>query len=116
VHPSGPHTGALFVQGTVDGRRFDDVHGIGWRLVAVDIDTDAIDASQREWFESIGGRVVRLAPPDVVYGRWFAEHDTVAALQRPDFHLYGTATTAAAASKLLADLRGHLTSLQGAST
>ena len=30
---------------------------------------------------------------DPVYGRWFSEHDATAALQRPDFHLYGTAAS-----------------------
>lgn len=116
VHASAPHAGHLFVQGTIDGRRFDDVHGLGWCLVTLDIDVDAIEPSIREWFASIGGRVVHLTEPDPVYPRWFAEHDTVAALQRPDFHLYGTATTAAEASTLLEDLRSHLTCLEGATT
>jgi hypothetical protein len=118
VHPTAPHAGELFVQGTVAGRLFDDVHGAGWRLVTVDIDANAIDETTRAWFESIGGRVVPLPDPEPVYGRWFAGHDTAAALQRPDFHLYGTAPTAAAASDLLVDLRHHLTAsaLQGAST
>jgi hypothetical protein len=35
VHPAAPHAGALFVQGTVDGRLFDDAEGVGWRLVTV---------------------------------------------------------------------------------
>jgi hypothetical protein len=43
-----------------------------------------------------------------MFVRWFAEHDTTCALQRPDFYLYGTAPTAAAATSLLADLRNHL--------
>jgi 3-(3-hydroxy-phenyl)propionate hydroxylase len=119
VHPSAPHAGELFVQGTVDGKRFDDVRGTGWRLVTVDLDRHQIDPSLRAWFETIGGHVVPLAPPDAVYGCWFAERDTAAALQRPDFHLYGTATTAAGASALLDDLRHRLTTplptLQGAS-
>jgi 2-polyprenyl-6-methoxyphenol hydroxylase-like FAD-dependent oxidoreductase len=119
VHDAtAPHAGALFVQGTVDGHRFDDVHGAGWRLVSIDpdADADAIGRSERAWFESIGGRVVHLADPDPTYRRWFAAHDTAVALQRPDFHLYGTATTTTGASQLLADLRRHLTSLQGATT
>jgi hypothetical protein len=42
---------------------------------------------------------------DEVYGRWFTEHDATAALQRPDFHLYGTATSAAGAATLVEHLR-----------
>jgi 2-polyprenyl-6-methoxyphenol hydroxylase-like FAD-dependent oxidoreductase len=108
IHRAAPHAGELFVQGTVNGRWFDDVHGAGWRLVTVDDDTAAIDATNREWFESIGGKVVPLREPDVVYRRWFGEHNAVCALQRPDFHLYGTATDAAGASALLTDLRQQL--------
>jgi hypothetical protein len=40
--------------------------------------------------------------------RWFAEHGTTWALQRPDFHLYGTATDAGGAVTLLTDLRARL--------
>jgi 2-polyprenyl-6-methoxyphenol hydroxylase-like FAD-dependent oxidoreductase len=123
VHATSPHAGALFVQGEVRGRCFDDANGAGWRLVSVDADNRGIDRDLVAWFESIGGRVVTLTQPDHVYGRWFAEHDTTCALQRPDFHLYGTATTAAGARALLADLRRRLTSdeadnnaLQGAPT
>jgi 2-polyprenyl-6-methoxyphenol hydroxylase-like FAD-dependent oxidoreductase len=118
VHRTAPHSGSVFVQGAADGRLFDDVHGAGWRLVTVGIDTGAIDPAARAWFASIGGRVLPLADPDPVHVRWFAEHAASAALQRPDFHLYGTATTTAGASALLHDLRHHLTAatLQGAST
>jgi 2-polyprenyl-6-methoxyphenol hydroxylase-like FAD-dependent oxidoreductase len=108
VHPASPHAGHLFVQGTVAGRLFDDVHGAGWRLVTIDLDTSAIDSAARRWFESIGGKIVRLDRPDALYGRWFIDHDVTCALQRPDFHLYGTATTAALATSLLDDLRAHL--------
>ena len=36
IDAGSPHAGSLFVQGTVGGRRFDDVHGAGWRLVTID--------------------------------------------------------------------------------
>ena len=110
VHATSPHAGALFVQGEVRGGRFDDVNGVGWRLVTVDVDARGVDAAVVEWFETIGGRIVPLTEPGPVYGRWFAEHDTTWALQRPDFHLYGTATTAADTTALLNDLRRHFTS------
>jgi len=117
IHQTAAHAGHLFVQGSARGRPFDDVHGAGWRLVAVDLDVRAVDPRLVEWFETIGGRVVVLSEPDAVYRRWFTEHATSAALQRPDFHLYGTATGAAAATALLGDLRRDLTAhhaLQGA--
>jgi 2-polyprenyl-6-methoxyphenol hydroxylase-like FAD-dependent oxidoreductase len=111
VHPTAAHAGRQLVQGRVGGRPFDEVHGNGWRLVVdagAAVDPAAIGGDQRTWFESIGGRVVALAEPDPTYSRWFAEHDTACALQRPDFYLYGTASGAASATSLLDDLRHHL--------
>jgi 2-polyprenyl-6-methoxyphenol hydroxylase-like FAD-dependent oxidoreductase len=107
VHPCAPHRGQLFVQGQAEGRSFDDVHGAGWRLVTCDPVPVADD--DIAWFTGIGGRVIALAAPDPVHARWFAEHGTSWALQRPDFRLYGTATSAAEAARLLADLRHHIT-------
>jgi flavoprotein hydroxylase len=114
IHPTVPHAGRQLVQGTDRGRPFDDVHGTGWRLVVLGADFAAIGGDERAWFESIGGRVVALGDPDPLYVRWFAEHDTTCALQRPDFYLYGTAPTVATATTLLADLRNHLA--RGATT
>lgn len=111
IHPESAHAGTLFVQGQVDGGLFDDVHGAGWRLVSVDtgIAAATLHAPVLRWFESIGGRVVSVAgAPGDVYTHWFGEHGVRCALQRPDFHLYGTATDAAGASRLLDDLRLHL--------
>jgi 2-polyprenyl-6-methoxyphenol hydroxylase-like FAD-dependent oxidoreductase len=108
IHPSSPHAGHLFVQDTVDGRFFDDLYGAGWRLVTIDIDTTSTDPRARQWFESIGGQIVRVERPQTLYRRWFHEHDVTCALQRPDFHLYGTAATVAGASRLLDDLRAQL--------
>jgi resorcinol 4-hydroxylase (NADPH) len=115
VHDASPHAGHLFVQGRVDGRPFDDVHGAGWRLVTLGGDATGLDPALVGWFTAIGGRVVALADrdpanPDPVYARWFAEHEVTWALQRPDFLLYGTATDAdaAGADRLVAALRHHL--------
>ncbi len=129
VHASAPHAGRLFIQRKIEGRLFDDVHGTGWRLVTVNLDVHALDPDVREWFESIGGRIVvldDLRATDAcsfaehsAYMHWFAVHDTACALQRPDFHLYGTATTAPGASMLLDDLRRQLSAdhaLEGART
>ena len=108
IDPGSPHAGTLFVQGAVDGQRFDDVHGAGWRLVTIDAAPIDLEPAARDWFASIGGRVVTAAGDDDVYGRWFREHDATAALQRPDFHLYGTATSPAGAAALIDHLRTRL--------
>ena len=105
-----PHAGSLFVQGTIGGRRFDDVHGAGWRLVTIDPEPLELDPETRRWFASIGGRVVRVPADHPVYGRWFTEHDATAALQRPDFHLYGTARSPDRAAALIEHLRTRLVS------
>lgn len=108
VHPNAPHAGRLFVQGEVDGRPYDDVHGAGWTLITITTDMSAVDPGAVEWFASLGGRIVSITDPDPIYRRWFSEHATTCALQRPDFHLYGTATSPAGATALLDDLRHHL--------
>jgi hypothetical protein len=109
IHRSSPHAGKQFVQGCVEGQPFDGVHGVGWRLVTIGRPIETPD-----WFSAIGGRVVAITDPDETYARWFSEHDTAYALQRPDFYLYGTAATAEDAVTLLHDLGHHLA--QGALT
>lgn len=109
IDRDSPHAGALFLQGTIDGRLFDDIHGAGWCLVTVDPAPLDLDPATDAWFASIGGSVVTVAG-DAVYGRWFTEHHATAALQRPDFHLYGTATSPADAATLIAHLRTRLAS------
>ena len=108
IHPTAPHAGAQLVQGKDGSRPFDEVHGNGWRLVVLGSDVECIGRNERNWFESIGGRIVALADPDPLFIRWFSEHETACALQRPDFYLYGTAPTAKMATTLLADLRHDL--------
>ena len=110
VHPSSPHAGSQVVQGRIDDRLFDDVHGNGWRPVVHGTDPADIGADEQAWFSTIGGEVVRLTGPDPWFDRWFAEHGSACALQRPDFYLYGTAPDGAAATSLLAHLRKDLSS------
>ena len=93
----------------MDGHRFDDVHGAGWRLLTIDADPIELDADTHHWFASIGGAVVAVPPEDPTYRRWFHEHPSTAALQRPDFHLYGTAASPAEAVALVDHLRTRLT-------
>jgi len=117
VLAGSPHAGHLFLQGEVehDARRgrFDDVFGAGWRLVT--LAAPVIEPELRQWFAGIGGGVVSFAGPnpdavdvDGSYGKWFADHGVVAALQRPDFVLFGTAAQASEAADLLRSLQSAL--------
>ena len=113
VLPGSPKAGELFVQGDVvrDGlrMRFDDAVGAGWRLVTHG--TVPVDAALADWFASIGGAVVAvggepgLLDVDGTYGRWFAVNGVTAALQRPDFALFGTATEPSDVDALLRSLQ-----------
>lgn len=92
--PSSTAAGALFPQGTIDGRRADEVDGLGWRLVT------ASDADAGE----VGVRVLR----DPSLASWFREHDVTWALRRPDFHLYGTTADSDGARGLVDRMRTAL--------
>ena len=110
VHSSAPYAGALFVQGQVGDAYFDDVHGAGWRLVALNGTAKAPAGAATDWFDSVGGRIVVVDPDEPTFERWFAEHDAATwALQRPDFRLYGTASDTTDAERLLQELRADLT-------
>ncbi|HKY68154.1 MAG TPA: hypothetical protein VJM49_17350, partial [Acidimicrobiales bacterium] len=121
VRTGDPCAGELFVQGRVghDGtaRRFDDVHGVGWRLVTVDpAGHGTLAPEAAAWFADIGGAVVTVTPDadlDGAYSAWFATHGVVAALQRPDFHLFGAATAAGDVDALVDDLRRALPASSG---
>jgi flavoprotein hydroxylase len=110
VHPESPMAGEQFPQADVDGMRFDDVHGAGWRLVTDGAAADAavLDPELIEWFAALGGAVVAMGDTSPALSAWFDQHDTHWALQRPDFHLYGTAADAAGADALVGHLRSHL--------
>jgi hypothetical protein len=115
VFPGSPKAGELFVQGDVgrDGlrMRFDDAVGAGWRLVTHG--PVAVDAALVDWFASIGGTVVAVGVPGLVdvdgtYGRWFAVNGVIAALQRPDFALFGTAAEPSDVDGLVRSLQDRL--------
>jgi hypothetical protein len=106
THPEALHAGQLFGQCRIGKQLFDEVHGVGWRLVTLDAIAALTDDPLSAWFESLGGRVVGIDAPDaapwlVALGaRWF--------LQRPDFRLYGASPDASGAADLLHHLRHRL--------
>ena len=108
VAADSPLAGELFPQGVLGGHRFDDVHGVGWRLVTVGSHSSGLDPALVRWFETIGGVVVDVTGAAANLVAWFEAHDLRWALQRPDFYLFGTAPDLQGASALLADLRGQL--------
>jgi hypothetical protein len=92
---------------------FDDAVGAGWRLVTL-VDPE-LDADLARWFTSIGGAVVpvgsgpfAVADVEGAYASWFGERGLVAAMQRPDFALYGTATEGAEVASIVRSLRAAL--------
>jgi 2-polyprenyl-6-methoxyphenol hydroxylase-like FAD-dependent oxidoreductase len=108
VHPQAPLAGEPSLQPCLDAGWFDDVHGAGWRLVTTEPSADPLDADLVAWFESIGGAVVVLAGAAPDLAAWCEQHEVRWALQRPDFHLYGAAADAAAATTLLEHLQERL--------
>jgi 2-polyprenyl-6-methoxyphenol hydroxylase-like FAD-dependent oxidoreductase len=113
VRANSPMAGEQFPQGHQDGARFDDVHGTGFHLVTVDPAAADLDPDVAGWFATIGGAVVDVAGgwPDL--DAWFDAQGVRWALQRPDFHLFGTANDVTGAAALLDDLRQRLTSADG---
>ena len=121
ISAGSPHAGTVLPQGRVAGRvRLDDEVGVGWRLVMTPSTASELrallraEAALATWFARIGGRALSigtdgdLSDPDGTYLEWFDAHDASAALQRPDFHLYGTALDGRSALELLVELRGSL--------
>jgi flavoprotein hydroxylase len=113
-----PLAGMLFTQGRVTGadgapRLLDDVVGAGWHLVVATAEARAaVPADGESWLAERGGRVVapdELGDVDGTYADWFAAHGVVAVLQRPDLHVFGTATTPADVAPLLDAVRQALT-------
>lgn len=104
--------GELFVQGRVLHHGiptlFDDVAGAGWRLVVFGTEWFDLGSDDLAWFESLGGAVVAIDPADDcdgTYAGWFAAQGAVAALQRPDLHVFGSASNFTGVAELLSALR-----------
>ncbi len=120
-----PLAGKLSVQGVVSrpGRegRFDDVAGRGFQLIVADGDPlEQLSRERRALIDTLDMTVASLdadAPHGVsdMDGRltaWLSEHGTHAVLVRPDFYVFGSASSAEQLPALLDDLRSqlHLTS------
>jgi len=114
--------GGLFPQAAVRAKSgsglFDDVVGAGWCIVAATPGVlDLLTPMQRAAWERIGGRVAVVSPssPDVsvpgaledlsgTYAEWFAAHGAAAAVVRPDWYVFGTATDGGGLTALLGRL------------
>jgi len=114
-----PLAGHLFPQGEVrcgdEVGRFDDVVGGGFTLVSTVADpATVLGADLAAFFASVGGITAhvassaRVSDANGTYARWFAGNDVAAVLQRPDFHIFGTARKLDGAAKLVAALRAFL--------
>ena len=111
-----PAGGQLLPQGRVDlgdgPALLDDAVGTGWRLVTTDPALAAgLPSDLLDWFTSLGGAVVTIGPAadiDGTYAAWVEAHGVTTGLQRPDFHLFGTAADPLGAEHLVSDLRSAL--------
>jgi 3-(3-hydroxy-phenyl)propionate hydroxylase len=94
---------------------FDDLVGLGFRLVAVAAVFDEIFDDDARWFTDIGGAFVVVDDDGPVrdhagqYAAWFERHGVIAVLQRPDARIFGTATDGREVGALIAGLRAALT-------
>jgi hypothetical protein len=117
--------GQLFVQGRVHARidggvrigLFDDVVGRGWTLLGADRDPlEDLGDAQRAFFASLGGVTAHVgAHAPVVdlegrYGAYFERSGRRVALQRPDFHVFGTGKDPSDAGALVDALARQLAS------
>ncbi|KFG92316.1 hypothetical protein GQ56_0138095 [Burkholderia paludis] len=102
--PHSPGSGQLTPQGRIEigGKRglFDDLFGAGFALIARDRATlDRLSDENRRALDRQRAIVTHFGPGgcvdvDGIYGEYFAQHDVVALLARPDFYSYGSARAA----------------------
>ena len=114
-----PLAGHLFPQGEVRrgdvAGRFDDVVGRGFTLLSPAADpASLLPPDLARFLASLGGigaHVARRGPVHDVngsYAKWFAENGVGVVLQRPDFHVFGTAPGVDGAADLVRRLRNAL--------
>ena len=92
--------------------RFDDVAGRGFMIITREMEP-ALSAEDHAFWQSLGGRIVRLAADavedvDGVYTRLMDEYGCDVLIKRPDYYLFGACRRADLAAAL-ADLRAQLT-------
>lgn len=118
-----PRSGVLFIQGRVayEGKSglFDDVVGEGFSLLARGDPARVLREGQREFLDSIGTHVLRLALGETaggdafvdlegLYASWFEENGCGAVLVRPDFYVFGAVSGLEEVPDLVADLQAQL--------
>ncbi|WP_375433287.1 bifunctional 3-(3-hydroxy-phenyl)propionate/3-hydroxycinnamic acid hydroxylase [uncultured Friedmanniella sp.] len=114
VEPS-PGAGALVPQGRVsdgcEAGRFDEVLGHGWFEVSKgDADPDGpagltVVRLQPDQSGMIVSAPTAVADLEQVYGSWLEEHQAYGLVVRPDYYVYGTASTPEALAALRSRLR-----------
>lgn len=99
--------------------RFDDVFGWGFQLIGLDFDpAGQLDQPSLEFLAEVHGITAGVAAEegdglaaDLTgnYRRFFEQHGAVALLLRPDFVIFGLASSPAEVQSLVDDLREQLT-------
>jgi 2-polyprenyl-6-methoxyphenol hydroxylase-like FAD-dependent oxidoreductase len=114
---AGSAAGSLFPQARVriDGREclLEDAIEHGFALYVLDADpADVLDEAARAYARARSISLVKVddaLDPARAYRRWFDTHGCVAALVRPDFYVFGTATRTEDVSALVRRLQASLT-------
>ncbi len=107
--------GSLFPQGRTGsgGQLMEDTLSPGFALYALSADPrELLDDDTLAYLRELGCALVALEETDEgqqIYRDWFAAHGSTIALVRPDFYVFGTATTAAETRTLVHRLRAALT-------
>jgi hypothetical protein len=113
-----PGAGDAFPQAKLRGGgrdgKFDDVAGRGFIILARGDDpVAALSSDDRDFWKSLGGKVVRLgadgfADSDGRYGQLMDEYKSDIIVTRPDFYIFGTCRNAQELPALLGELRRQL--------